>query len=337
MRRFLYIFICIAAIFVMTIYDLYAAFLMAVMLILAPLLSILPMYWIRKRLRLSIKVPARLLRGHLAEAQLTLEGPFLSLLSSPEALLGAETSDETVSFDGGIRFIFRRTASHCGRFDMGEAHIRWTDPFGFHTFTLNAGNVSIIVLPLKMGEYKATMKTLRLIAGSDEPERFGATLYKPGDNPHLINWKVTARTDDVYVRDMYPAEGTNLVLAADYARKPDERDLLCDALYSAGLALCASRMNFLFAWNAGTGSVITQMIRNQEDWSDAIASFLAGGRKDTLKAGGLSPYVPILYMTDNPAPSVSPSLHPVIWCTRDSREAQLSGKDAIMRAMGGGT
>ena len=93
MRRFLYIFICIAAIFVMTIYDLYAAFLMAVMLILAPLLSILPMYWIRKRLRLSIKVPARLLRGHLAEAQLTLEGPFLSLLSSPEALLGAETSD----------------------------------------------------------------------------------------------------------------------------------------------------------------------------------------------------------------------------------------------------
>lgn len=45
MRRFLYIFICIAAIFVMTIYDLYAAFLMAVMLILAPLLSILPMYW----------------------------------------------------------------------------------------------------------------------------------------------------------------------------------------------------------------------------------------------------------------------------------------------------
>nr|MBP6060263.1 DUF58 domain-containing protein [Dialister sp.] len=240
MRRFLYIFICIAAIFVMTIYDLYAAFLMAVMLILAPLLSILPMYWIRKRLRLSIKVPARLLRGHLAEAQLTLEGPFLSLLSSPEALLGAETSDETVSFDGGIRFIFRRTASHCGRFDMGEAHIRWTDPFGFHTFTLNAGNVSIIVLPLKMGEYKATMKTLRLIAGSDEPERFGATLYKPGDNPHLINWKVTARTDDVYVRDMYPAEGTNLVLAADYARKPDERDLLCDALYSAGLALCAS-------------------------------------------------------------------------------------------------
>ena len=66
MRRFLYIFICIAAIFVMTIYDLYAAFLMAVMLILAPLLSILPMYWIRKRLRLSIKVPARLLRGHLA-------------------------------------------------------------------------------------------------------------------------------------------------------------------------------------------------------------------------------------------------------------------------------
>ena len=119
---------------------------------------------------------------------------------------------------------------------MGEAHIRWTDPFGFHTFTLNAGNVSIIVLPLKMGEYKATMKTLRLIAGSDEPERFGATLYKPGDNPHLINWKVTARTDDVYVRDMYPAEGTNLVLAADYARKPDERDLLCDALYSAGLA-----------------------------------------------------------------------------------------------------
>ncbi len=96
-------------------------------------------------------------------------------------------------------------------------------------------------------------------------------------------------------------------------------------------------MNFLFAWNAGTGSVITQMIRNQEDWSDAIASFLAGARKDALKAGGLSPYVPILYMTDNPAPSVSPSLHPVIWCTRDSREAQLSGKDAIMRAMGGGT
>ena len=47
MRRFLYIFICIAAIFVMTIYDLYAAFLRAVMLFLASLLSFRLMYWIR--------------------------------------------------------------------------------------------------------------------------------------------------------------------------------------------------------------------------------------------------------------------------------------------------
>ena len=194
---------------------------------------------------------------------------------------------------------------------------------------------TLLVLPRPMGDYVHTLKSLLRLSGSEEVEYFGATPYQPGDNPRLINWKVTARTEDIYVRDRMPADDARLILAADYEEDDALRDLLADALLSCGLALTAARMPFRFAWMTIHGEEIITPVKDKAGWEEAVATFLREGGGDALKTSHLSPYIPICYLTGDPAPAVSPVLHPSIWCVRDAKGAALSGKAAIARALGG--
>lgn len=185
-----------------------------------------------------------------------------------------------------------------------------------------------------MGTFQAALSALRRIAGSEDKEYFGAVEYKPGDNPHLINWKVTARKDEVYVRDSAPSGSDRIVLAADYERNDILRDTVGDALLSSGLALLSARIPFRFVFATGKGSV-SQTIRTREDWTDALSGFLRAGTEGALMGADLSPYVPICYITGNPRPPSPPQLSPTVWCAAEGAGTALSGRDSIYNALGG--
>lgn len=336
MYRLYYLCILAAAFFLMIIYDLYAAFLLAMILLLVPLLCLAWGYLAKRSLSCQMVVPPSGERGMPMEVMVSVKGPLLPFLSSMTAFLAGKEYDAYEEEGREIHFLFQFPMAHCGRLPLTGGYISWQDPFGLFHFRQEVSPATVLVLPKRVGQVPSILKSLLSLCGSEEVEYFGATPYKPGDNPHLINWKITARTDDVYIRDSSPADAIRVTLAADYATKEDERDTLGDALYSAGLALTASRMTFQFAWITEKGQPVVETIRSQESWHQAIAGFLRQGGTGALAASTLSPYVPICYFTNNPEPTISPLLHPAIWCSKeDAPQTVLSGRHAIFHALGG--
>ena len=336
MGRLYYLIVLFIAFLIMVLYDLQGAFLLSLVMILTPL----PLYFLKRKLApkliLTLSAPKSVRRGENLEVALTVKGPFLFLLASPDASLNGIPYEPYEEENGKLTFYFEKEALHCGRVDLGKPSISWTDPFGLFHFHKEAAPSDCLVFPKQVGSAGSILESLRRLSASDEVEYFGATEYKPGDNPHLINWKITARKEEVFVRDSYPAESEKFVLAADYEENEEYRDIIGDALYSAGLALLSVPSSFRFAFTTKAGPV-SQMIRTRDDWEEAIRGFLEAGRNQALRESPLSPYVPIVYLTGNPDPPVSPVLHPAIWCAApDAPRAMLSGKGEIYEALGGG-
>lgn len=335
MGRFYYVFLLLIAFFLMVIYDLYDSFLLSVMLLLSPFY----LYFFSKKAGRSVsfacEAPSRVERGKEAEIAISLKSPFLPFLSSPEVRLSGSPYEAYEEEKEGLVFYFTRSMVHCGRLSLGKITFSWKDPFGLFHFQRELPASPILVYPKQAGTFHDALAALRRIAGSEEVEYFGATEYKPGDNPHLINWKVTARKDDVYVRDSYPAGSDRIVLAADYEEDEVLRDTVGDALYSAGLALLSARIPFRFVFAAPKGTA-SHTIRTREEWMDALSGFLRAGRTGALMGSGLSPYIPICYITGNPNPPIPPELFPAIWCAKEGAErAALSGRREIYKALGG--
>lgn len=336
MYRISYLFLFAAAVFLMVIYDLYAAFLLAMVLLLVPLLSLGWGFLAKRSLSCRLLVPPAAVRGTPMEAVLSIRGAMVSFLSSLSAFLQGQEYDAYEEDKAELRFYFHLPMSHCGRLSLAESVVSWQDPFRLFHFRKVLPSASLLVLPQKIGQVPMILHSLLTLAGSDEVEYFGATEYKPGDNPHLINWKITARREEVYVRDSMPADNVRIALAADYAASPEERDTLGDALYSCGLALAASHMTFRFAWATEKGQPVLETIHDQEEWNEAIRSFLRQGGSHALTQSPVSPYIPICYFTDSPSPAIPSHLHPAIWCSREgAKGAALSGRKAICHALGG--
>ena len=336
MKYFSYICIAIIAILLMILYDLYAAFLLAMIFLLLPCLS-----WglgkiTERTLSCQVSYPVSAVRGTPVEIVLSAKSPWISFFSSLTAFLGTEEYESYEEEAHAMHFIFQWPLPHCGRIHLGQASLSWRDVLGLFHSKKEIPTGSVVVLPKRIGQVPQILHSLLRSAHSDEVEYFGATEYKPGDNPHLINWKITARRDEVYVRDSAPADQARIALAADYAADAEERDTISDALYSAGLALIASHMAFHFAWVTDKGVPVVSLIRSESEWQTSISSFLKQGGDGALKDSHLSPSLPICYLTGNPSPVIAAPLRPTIWCAKDGiSRAALSGRKQIYHALGG--
>ena len=336
MNYFYYICMALIAILLMILYDLYAAFLLAVIFLLLPCVSWgLGKVW-RRKLSAEVSYPLSAQRGTAVEIVLSAKSSWISFFSSLTAFLDKEEYESYEEKAAAINFIFEKSLLHCGRIPLGKATLTWKDFFGLFHYQKEIPTGTLVVLPKRIGQVPQILRSLLRAAHSDEVEYFGATEYKPGDNPHLINWKITARRDEVYVRDSAPADQAKMALAADYAADPEERDTIGDALYSAGLALISSHMAFHFAWVTDKGVPVTTLIRSDAEWKESISSFLKQGGDGALQNCHLSPSLPICYLTGNPSPMVASPLRPTIWCAKDGvKRAALSGRKQIIHALGG--
>ena len=334
MKLIFYLFLLLTSFLLMSMYDLYSAFLLALLFLLVPL-TLSALGWAaRKYTVLSLKLPARCRQGESLEIAVTAKGHFLPFASSLTCHLGNEEYDSYEEEAGEIRFYFAKEALHCGRLALEDGEISFTDPFGLFHFHLPLEGQTLLVMPKVIGNRDAALRTLLALSSPEEKEYFGAAMYKPGDNPHLINWKVTARKEDVYVRESDPAGSARLILAADYEADETLRDTVAGALYSAGLALASSRMPFRFAWVNDKGMPILSAIESVEDWESVTRAFLTCGGAPAMRDAALSPSVPICYITGNPNPQTS--LPVILWCAVEGNpRAALSGRAAIFHALGG--
>ena len=336
MNYLIYLFLFLIAFLMMSLYDLYSAFLLALLLLLVPLLLASLGWAAEKQTTLTLLLPPRAREGETAEICLAAKGRFLPFLSSVTCFLGDEEYSSYEEEKDEIRFYFSKEALHCGRLSIENGYISFSDPFGLFHRKLSAPGANLLVMPRLIGERETTRKALLSLSTPENKEYFGAVPYRAGDNPHLINWKVTARKDDVYVREGEPDSASELILAADYEEAEMLRDTVCDVLYSAGHSLASSHVAFRFAWVTREGLSVLSTIQNTEEWENAIRHFLEKGGAMALKEAPLSPSVPICYLTGQTSPSIAPSLSPVIWCAAEGNSrASLSGRSALFHALGG--
>ncbi len=336
MNYIIYLFLIIFSFLLMTIYDLYAAFLLAVLLMALPLIALGLGVLSQKQISCQLSHPASARRGQTVELDLTVHGSVVPFLSSLTAFVNGKEYDAYEEGKKNFHFIFQEELPHCGRISFSKVYAAWKDPFGFFHFHASAAPSTMLVLPKRIGEASAIKKQLFTAHQAEELEYFGATEYKPGDNPHLINWKITARKDDVYVRDSAPASQAQIALAADYDKDETCRDTIGDALYSAGLVLVSSHIPFHFVWATEKGRPVTLLIQSEKDWQEAISAFLWQGGNNALANPSLSPSLPVCYITGNTRPVISSLFHPTIWCAREGNTAAtLSGRAALLHALGG--
>lgn len=334
MARIAYAFMVAAFLFLTIMYDFYTPFLAWMAVLLAPIPSAILAFRARKHLAVHLSLPARVTRGGIVRASLFLSAPGLSWLPLPQ--ITAESLGKPAADKDG-HFYFDIPAPHCGRQAMGPFHASVTDAFRLLSFSKEITSDSCIILPRRIGNYSAVLSALSRFTRPDEVEHFGAVEYKPGDDVHLINWKVTARKDALYVRDSLPVGSAALLLAADLPEDDDARDTVCDALYTLGSALLASKKSFSFLRIEGKSPILSE-IRTESEWITILTHFLGAGRPENPLIGGAAlvpPDMPVLYLTGEAQPRLPSMMRVAVWSADPAARADLAGRAAIVQALGG--
>lgn len=337
MRRLSYIVSLLAFFFLMVMYDFYAAFLGFAALLLAPVPSLLLSLWARKRLTLSLSLPRRAVRSEETAVTVSAAGPCLSFL--PGLALTAEGMDAEEDRQGHIlSFSLPFRPAHCGRMALPEMTLSFSDLFGLSRYKKSFPRQDMVVLPRMMGNPERGKAFLSRLLVPQEPERFGAAPYREGDSVRLINWKVTARKDELYVRDTWPGEETSLLLAASLPRGAALRDTVGDALFTAGSVLLMEKKYFTFLWTDEKGRARKDQIRSGENWERALLAFLKDGspRSPFLYGGTDIPAdLPVLFLTDEADPALPRHRPLYVWNANGKGRGDLTGRAAIAAALGG--
>lgn len=327
---------CMAAgfLFLTVMYDFYNPFLALFALLLAPLPTVCLAWRARRHIALEWTVPGTLRRGEEISSEISLHSPGLAFLPSPKvhtdlAAVGPGAREHT--------YTLSLSAPHCGLLDLGTVTVTVSDAFHLTSWKARKQGHTAIVLPRPMGTLSAAYALLTRLRRPDEVEHFGAAEYHPGDDVHLINWKVTARKDALYVRDTLPAGASSLLLAADLPRDGDKRDTVCDALYTCGAALLAEKASFSFLRMEGHAPRLSD-VHTPDEWKALLTHFLSTGNETnplTSSESLIPPDLPVLYLTGNPAPALPERIHPTVWSADPASRAPLSGRAAIRQALGG--
>lgn len=150
-----------------------------------------------------------------------------------------------------------------------------------------------------------------------------------------MNWKVTARKDDLYMRDTQTDTSPLLTLAADYDTPDSNQDILFDTLFSSGMALLDQHHTFRFLWCTEKNSPHSVLIRTQEEWLKELYAFLLYGGTHALSYAPCPSDSPVIYFTNQKAPYLPSSLFIRLWTTNKTGSGELCGTSAILEAIGG--
>lgn len=338
MGRIAYGCLVLGAVFLMIMYDGYPVFLASLAVIAAPFPAALLLFLLRKHLRLTWQVPSSAVREETITITAAVTGPFLSYLPALSATLGGRAPAAAARTKKQILFTFSMVYPHAGSFPFPDGVVRLTDPMGLFSFSLR-GNApeNIIILPRRIGTFPAASKLLASYMGAGDVEYYGATPYHAGDDLRRINWKATARKDDLYIRDKVPAAGTDLVMAADLPPDEDLRDIVGDALLTAASALLAGGKSFTFLWRSRSGAAVMTAIATEDAFRRSLLAFLTKGSAEEPFTGTALPPDQAVCWISGCKEAKPPSGRPVfLWSALpDARGAVLSGRAAITDALGG--
>ncbi len=193
-------------------------------------------FWIwsiGRGLRLSRNLPARAFLGETIPVTISLRNT--SFLPIPWLNVRETLPHELATYEVLRRVIAIKPRSHMdiryelsgsrrGYHPVGPLQARYGDVFGFAQREVGLDRpVNVIVYPeiVPLGKLGlpsttpfGTVKTPKILY--QDPSRvIGCREYKPSDSPRMINWKVSAKTGTIHVRQLEPAVSHEVTIFVD--------------------------------------------------------------------------------------------------------------------------
>ncbi|MCY4108318.1 MAG: DUF58 domain-containing protein [Chloroflexi bacterium] len=188
---------------------------------------------IGRGLRLSRKLPRRAFLGEKIPVTISLQNrsflpiPWLNVRETlPHELATYEVMRRVIAIKprSSMDIDYELSGNRRGYHPVGPLEARYGDVFGFAQRQVGLNRpVNVIVYPEivpldKLGLPSTTpfgtIKTPKILY--EDPSRvIGCREYKPSDSPRMINWKVSARTGIIHVRQLEPAVSHEVTIFVD--------------------------------------------------------------------------------------------------------------------------
>lgn len=200
---------------------------------------------------------------------------------------------------------FRMTAAHCGLTRMQLQWMKFSDFFRLfgwkmrvhpetHVLVLPKGEAlsHSIFIPGSETDEESDLYS-RLKAGDDPSEVYRIREYQPGDLQKRIHWKLSCRTDTVWVKEYSLPLQNRAAVLIDY-RLPDKNalealDVALDTAYVLCLTLIRDEIPLTLYWyEDGKKQLVWNEIHSAEELSDSLETLLSqrpgGAQTDFLQA-----------------------------------------------------
>lgn len=179
-------------------------------------------------------------------------------------------------------------ARHCGQARFRVKGARIFDCLGLFAFPVRRkGRLSVWILPaavpVRPDEAEFLVNCMRMYRDGEEGD-YLVRDYRPGDSPRSVHWKLTARTEELQVRDFQPEGGLNLFLhMSEELPSEEKRDLFLDKAFSILLFMAGLDMgSFEVSW-VQAGSLCGSRIESTGDVFSCVRQLLCVERVGKLQ------------------------------------------------------
>ena len=179
----------------------------------------------------------------------------------------------------------RVSVQTAGYFEFSVKRIRIYDPFGIFFVTRRCKSVAKVMifpkieeLPVRLGEgvkhfYGETMDYDESEPGHDPSEVFGFREFRDGDKLQRIHWKLSARMDDLIIKEDSLPKACAIVLFMPAGVMSECKSL--DFVASFSFTLMDAKCPHYVAWRSqGTGDVRRIRVSDEESFYLALTTWL---------------------------------------------------------------
>lgn len=244
-RKILYFFVLAACCWLVMLYTFQGLRFLLAILLCIPLLCLIPLVVQRRKTEVKISgIPDYVTRGESIRLRVTVtyKGrlPLAGLRirgswkAHGEKPLSVENRIQGMGGRTERELEFELPAEHCGAAEFMVAKTRIYDCL--RLFSVSAAGKQIRKLtitpklaPVPDSEAGVIMNLLRMHSEEDDSDFFVRD-YRPGDSPRSIHWKLTAKQDELQVKDYEPDRQVSLFLNMTdrLGEKPEQRDTFLD-------------------------------------------------------------------------------------------------------------
>jgi len=179
----------------------------------------------------------------------------------------------------------RLTIGQTGYYEFQTETIRVYDLLGFFYLNIRSASIAgalvmpqISVIPVKIGESVRHFIGEALVydeqqSGKDPSETFEIREYRDGDKLQRVHWKLSARTDELMVKEGSHPKGCPVVLFMPEGKSTKVE--LCDYMTSLSFTLMDAGCANYVVWYSGNSDDITRMrVEDEESFFEAIMVYL---------------------------------------------------------------